>query len=381
MAEEFVDLYEVLNLPLDADRNTIRKRVNELYLEAQRNLDHRDFKTRVRFQELFEVTLPQARYILLDESRRDDYDRMVRAFRAPQGAPGVPPGASPGASDGASDGEPQASSATILGSGSTGGFRVASDSDASLPGASPTLEPLPEATTDPAKLARERDELWQKWKSGLEQVLSDETSDESKRLKPAPRTPRREPAAPVSRAAESTPVAAAPSPAPGTTAPGTTAPAATASRSAAASPAQAPAVNFNFGDTPAAVTPVVARSEAEQALTDQEIEARRADHRRELMKDILIGINFKWTGIGAALVVIPGVAMMIGAMGWLYPRGETSRMPYDIPSIVMWIFFFIIIALGAWALGRTLSKRARRKMVMELSMLSYEEFLRTASRR
>ena len=81
MADEFIDFYKALGLPFDADRKQVRSRINEAYTEAQRNLDHRVFATRVGHQKMFEVILPRARYILLDDSRRDDYDQMVRAFR------------------------------------------------------------------------------------------------------------------------------------------------------------------------------------------------------------------------------------------------------------------------------------------------------------
>jgi curved DNA-binding protein CbpA len=337
VAEEFVDLYEVLDLPLDADRNTVRKRVNELYLEAQRNLDHRDFKTRVKFQELFEITLPQARYILLDEARRDDYDRLVRASRAPHGTP--PP--------------------TALGSGKTEGFKVAAGPDDSLPGAAPALDPLPEVSVDPAQLARERDELWQKWKSGLEEVLSDEGSDESKRLKPVARTPRREPSSPPA-----------------------TSTSAAASSATTNSPSAQP-IEFNFGGNAAPQGGVSHtqsfENKAEQELAAKEVEARRADHRREIMKEILIGVGLKWMLIGAAAVAVPGVALMLWTMRQLYPLNGPSPVPYNIPSVVVWLLFFLVIGLGAYAVGRLLSKKMRRKTVAELSMLSYEDLLRTTN--
>src|SRR5688572_6020739 len=79
--DEFVDLYEVLEVPEDADTEQIRKRVNLLYIEAQQNLDHRNVKKKLQFQQMYEIYLPQARHLLLDTRRRAEYDRYLQAYR------------------------------------------------------------------------------------------------------------------------------------------------------------------------------------------------------------------------------------------------------------------------------------------------------------
>ncbi|RYZ65448.1 MAG: hypothetical protein EOP09_14275, partial [Proteobacteria bacterium] len=159
MADEFVDLYEILDLPIDTDRNTVRKRITELYTEAQRNLDHRNFQTRVKYQELHEILLPQARYILLDEGRRDQYDALVRSTRAPKNTP--PTEVTPAVPT------PEAKPAS--------GFKLSGEEG--IPGQTPTIEPIPSASM-PQITPEQRDEQWKKWKSGLAEVLERETRDE-----------------------------------------------------------------------------------------------------------------------------------------------------------------------------------------------------------
>ncbi|HVF85145.1 MAG TPA: J domain-containing protein [Abditibacteriaceae bacterium] len=69
-----INLYEILDVPPDADLKTIRKRIGSLFLEAQNNLDHRNFRRRFYYRELTEVVLPRARHNLLDAERREDYN-------------------------------------------------------------------------------------------------------------------------------------------------------------------------------------------------------------------------------------------------------------------------------------------------------------------
>jgi hypothetical protein len=46
----FVDLYDLLDLPPGSDVATVRKRITTLYIEAQNNLDHRNFRKRFYYQ-------------------------------------------------------------------------------------------------------------------------------------------------------------------------------------------------------------------------------------------------------------------------------------------------------------------------------------------
>lgn len=137
MAQDgFVDLYEVLQVPPQAEESVLRARISAAYLEAQKNLDHRNAAKRLHFQQRYEVFLPQARHLLLDASRRAEYDRYLQAYRS--GRP----------VEAATTPTPSASQST----------------DA------PSLD-VPEMTSpdvDPATLAAEREAMWDQWKSGLE---------------------------------------------------------------------------------------------------------------------------------------------------------------------------------------------------------------------
>ncbi|HEY0073346.1 MAG TPA: hypothetical protein VGB77_04530 [Abditibacteriaceae bacterium] len=78
--DEFVDLYKMLDIAPGASEAELRERVNKLYLEAQRNIDHHNFRKRFYYQQLYEVHLPQAHQLLLDPTRRTEYNRFLDAF-------------------------------------------------------------------------------------------------------------------------------------------------------------------------------------------------------------------------------------------------------------------------------------------------------------
>lgn len=75
--DENVNLYELLDVAPDADLKQIRKRIGEMFLEAQNNVDHRSFRRRFYYRELMETVLPRARHHLLNPEHRDDYDRSL----------------------------------------------------------------------------------------------------------------------------------------------------------------------------------------------------------------------------------------------------------------------------------------------------------------
>jgi len=160
--EDFIDLYDALNLPQNADIEKVRKRINALYLESQQNLDHRNPKKRLQYQQLYEIILPQARHLLLDEDRRAEYDRYLTAFKT--------------------------------------GTKVAATHKPNERHIS-TSKPVTvterlkeEEGVDPEKLAEQREDMWAQWKTGLEQVEEDTPEEES------------------SKTNVSTPVASAPKP-------------------------------------------------------------------------------------------------------------------------------------------------------------------------
>lgn len=337
MAEEFVDLYEVLELPVDADRNTLRKRINELYLDAQRNLDHRNFATRVKYQELFEVMLPQARYILLDDARRDEYNRLVHAFRAVKN--GTPPPA------------PAASGQ---------GFALEQPASPAIPDSrAPKVEAIPTASVDPETLAREREELWKKWKIGLEEVLSTEADDKPKSRSAATNSPS-------SFSAQNVPVPASSAP----VAPQTPTPKAAAR----------PKIDLSFaseGQKPPQGGPSSGAMETGREQSEpvsQDIEKRRTQHRRAIMKELLVNVGLVWGSIGAAIILVPGLTVLIALMGHYYPRVGAPLLKF--PSSIVWGAGFLLIGGLTYFVSQALSKAMRRKKAQELALLSYEELLR-----
>lgn len=81
-ATPFVDLYSVLGVAPDSPTADLRRRIALLYIEAQDNLDHRSFRKRFYYHELYEVHLPHSHHVLLDETRRAAYDaERARALR------------------------------------------------------------------------------------------------------------------------------------------------------------------------------------------------------------------------------------------------------------------------------------------------------------
>lgn len=368
MADEFVDFYEVLTLPLDADRSTVRKRINELYVEAQRNLDHRNFATRIKFQEMFEITLPQARYILLDEGRRDDYDRMVRASRAPAGT-APEPNPAPKATEAQS---------TALGQGQTNAFKLSGDAGA-LPGEAPAIEALP---PDPEAVAREREEMWKKWKSGLQSSMEREAAkDKDKEAKPAA---THKPLADQVNSATPTPTPVAAS-APATASASVAAPVAASAPATAPKPkVERPKVKFDFGGEPdntprrGEKAPVPGAeeivNESTARLSPEEIEKRRTDHRRQLMKEELMDVGAKGMLIGSLSVLVPGVIIMVVFMSHFYPRGEAALLP--VSSAIAWILWLLVLPGVAYLASYLLSKNLRRKSAMQMAAMTYEELLR-----
>ena len=328
MADEFVDLYETLDLPMDTDRNTVRKRINELYIEAQRNLDHRNFQTRVKYQELFEITLPQARYILLDEGRRDQYDALVRSTRVPQGGPPLAGG-------------PAAAPASTPAPTQKSGFQL----EDAIPGQTPTIEPIPSSTM-PQITPEQRDEQWKKWKSGLAEVLEREATSEDTR-------PKIKPSVMTSSSGTS---------------------------EAAAKKDNKPKtpIKFDFGDDDKPSSSggaILGVEEEEKAKADaKEAERRRTEHRRELMKEILIGEGIKGYVIGAAAVAVPGIIAMIVFMSHFYPRLGTPGLP--LPERITWLLWLGVLIVGIFFTSRAVSKSMKKKRAVDLGKLPYEEILR-----
>ena len=374
MTDEFVDFYEILELPVEADRSEVRKRISELYIEAQKNLDHRNFNTRVRYQQLFEITLPQARYILLDAGRRDDYDRLVKASRAPAGSPPAAPAAPAPKSE--------AVVSTEMGQNG-GGFKL---SPTEIPGESPTIDALPEDAPDPETVAREREELWNKWKSGLQSAMEREAAkDKARETKAA--NPATTPLADRIEAVQT----GAPQPQasvaqPNTPPPAPPAPSATPAAQRPQPKPERAKVKFDFGggeedNAPrrGEQAPVPGAEEfveaAKARLTPEQIQERRDNHRREIMREELENTGVKGIAIGAAAVLAPGVIAMVVFMSTYYPPHKVSTLPIKSAALA-WILWLAILGGLAYLGAYLLSKSLRRKQAMELSLMSYEELLR-----
>ncbi|HVF85453.1 MAG TPA: hypothetical protein VM821_05700 [Abditibacteriaceae bacterium] len=137
---DFVNLYEVLQMPQESAPADLRKRISVMYLEAQKNQDHRNAQKRMYFQQLYEVYLPQARFLLLEPKRRTEYDQHLTVYR-----------------------EDQAKSVELEEALNAGGTQTTGTQAASV------LEPGIEERMTPEELATYRAELWSRWEEGLKQ--------------------------------------------------------------------------------------------------------------------------------------------------------------------------------------------------------------------
>ncbi len=74
--KQWLDFYALLEVPVDADEATLRRRIGRVYSDASANAEHRDLQKRMWYQSLIEHVLPQARRVLLDAAWRAKYDRQ-----------------------------------------------------------------------------------------------------------------------------------------------------------------------------------------------------------------------------------------------------------------------------------------------------------------
>jgi len=355
VADEFIDFYQALELPLDAEPKRIRSRIAEVYTEAQRNLDHRNFQTRVEHQKMFEVVLPRARYILLDEGRRGEYDQLVRAFRGVPTPPAPPPPAplQPASTDMGTTSS-DIPGTPVFGRGDASGFQLAEEPSPTANGRAPRVEGLPSPALDPAQMAQQRDELWQKWKTGLESAIARDEAEPS----PAPSKPA-SPAAPQAPAAPRVP-----------------------------RPTRAPRqeVAFDFGADNAArrgeSAPVPGAEElveeAKHRLSPQEMERVRTERTREVIKEVLMGVGVKATIIGGMGAAFPLGGLLIFLMGRFYPRGAAPHIA--LPSSLAWASGLLIVGGAAYFAAHYLSREMRHKKALELAMMSLEDILRELGR-
>ncbi|RYX83649.1 hypothetical protein EON83_13675 [bacterium] len=73
---QWLDFYALLDVPVSADEDVIRRRIGKVYADSSANTEHRDMKLRMYYLSLVERVLPQARRVLLDPQWRAKYDRQ-----------------------------------------------------------------------------------------------------------------------------------------------------------------------------------------------------------------------------------------------------------------------------------------------------------------
>lgn len=350
--DDFVDLYEVLHISVDAEASDIRKRINELYIESQQNLDHRNIKKRLQFQQMFEIYLPQARHLLLDKKRRAEYDRYLHAFRSGNRVESGPPMAGMSATS-------AGTAPTTLEANGPAAAPAVSDnlvenrSDVAFHFEDPELADLDLAPPDPAKLAAEREHLWSRWKTGLEHTIVDEPQARAGQQTASAR--QATPAAPPQRPQT------APAPAPSSAAVwhGLEAPA-TPKPQPAPRPYGAPAE-------------AVAAPASLDGLSAEEIERRREHRRYALIKSEVENVGLRWalwTGFG--YFMFGCVCLFLADDRYFSKHGYPLGFPRSIGNLIIFIGIIMVAALISFFTSRW----SRQKAVNQLSSLSLEDLIR-----
>ncbi len=325
--QETVNLYELLDIPPDADIKRVRKRLGEMFLEAQNNVEHRNFRRRFYYRELMETVLPRARHHLLNVDNREEYDRSL-GILPPLPPPPVfipPPPlshtteATPSIVSTANSKAPPAAPPAVL---ITPPY-FQSPSMAMPPLAAPLKPVLPQTTEE------------------------EEEEEEVDFSKFAPFV-----APPTTGTAEAK-----------------TVPMDTVNSTFGTTAAAATQFSNDFPEVSPNVVPAVRRGGApEHSRMDAErVERRRDTKRRELIKQELQSVGTKWatlSGSGAFIVVI---AVLFGLS--LAPGFSTFRI------------LAAPIALGAAVLAaRYAHREARKQIIILLSQMSYEQLLRRCAR-
>jgi uncharacterized integral membrane protein len=368
--DDFVDLYEILELPTDAESETIRQRLNTLYLEAQQNLDHRNAKKRLQYQQMYEVYLPQARHLLLDNKRRAEYDHYLTAYRT--------------------------------------GHKVAPsekrESVAPMP-TEPAIEepPLPGmAEVDPEVLAAEREDMWAKWKQGLELIAVNEAETEPPPTPPvtAPvvteTAPAQEEGATAQATAGSTPAApslppfarrrSVPPQRPGTTAGTRPAPPpraegrATPSRPTPPSRAVPPRPGQPSRPPGLSRTPGISARGGIGVDSEADLEAQREAERQQelekqryqITKEAVQNAGLLWGGAYAIGILVIGCLLLFLLMNRL------NTIPLGLSSGAFAGLCLVVILAASIGGGLLARRKAKKRVAMELSLLSIEELLRRA---
>ena len=83
---QWIDYYALLSVPINADEDSIRRKIGKVYAEASSNSEHRDPAKREYYRSLVERVLPQCRRVLLDSEWRARYDHQQALHREKDGA-------------------------------------------------------------------------------------------------------------------------------------------------------------------------------------------------------------------------------------------------------------------------------------------------------
>ncbi len=157
--DDFVDLYNLLDLPLSSTQSELRKVISILYLEAQKNLDHRNAQKKFYYQQMYEVHLPRARFILLNDKRRPEYDEHVRTF----------------CTDRAEQRAAQLSNANLLEDVAHTASDVLNGTGIIEDAAARVAQSVFEEEVTPEMLAARRESLWLQWQKSLEATQESST--------------------------------------------------------------------------------------------------------------------------------------------------------------------------------------------------------------
>ncbi len=300
--DEFVDLYALLGVPNAADAARIRKTIGELYLEAQKNLDHRNPRKRLQYQQMYEVYLPQARHLLLDDARRAEYDRYLKAFLSGQTYSPAPKAQEP----------------------------------------APKAPDLPETSAappaKPAELSEaEQADLWSKWKSGLQLEVAEELP-------------------PVATGAAAT---------------------STAARSSTPSPPTQPTPQSTAAKTKPTprVAGASAEEEGEERRRREAAEFQRQQQRLNLIRSAVETAGLMWRIVAGVGVFAIGCLIVFGLDGYFR---KSDHFPLNLSQGLFDALGLLIVFGIAFFVSNSVSRAARRRKNMELSMLSYEELRRKA---
>lgn len=336
--DEFVDLYDVMDLPVDSDSETIRLRLNALYLEAQQNLDHRNAKKRLQYQQMYEIYLPQGRHLLLDPRRRAEYDLYLNAYRTGNK---VAPAVAPVEESAYSPGE------------------ISKVEEPPIPG-------MAEVQVDPEVLAAEREDMWAKWKVGLESAESVAEGSESEGSESVSAMETQAPSVVAQATATATAPTARPTPPTprGYTAPTPrprTAPGAPTPRSARPAPRQPGFAGQNAQNFEAPHKP--------DASGD--MDKQREQQRYALIKDAVQNAGLMGGAIYGGGIFFVGLIILFVSDNALKPR-----YPLGLTQTTFALMGFLIILAAAAFGGFAARRQAKRRAVAQFSVLSTEELMR-----